>query len=163
MNGKQGRLALLGLVLGLLAPAGARAGPYLGDWGWCWHPAPGCPGGDYCFLHYWAPDLYRVKYHCHPQSVDGYPPGLPVPPVSAVYHFPCKTYPAAPSPPYSYPEGYFGRPIIPTPDEAAKKPNPTQAREEEKEAKQSIPIKPEDVKGKKDEKKDEKKDGTQSK
>ena len=76
MAGKHGRwgTALL-LWIGLLAPATALAGPYLGDWSWCWRPARDCPRGEYSPLHYWVPGLYKVRANVHPADLDQYPAG----------------------------------------------------------------------------------------
>jgi hypothetical protein len=103
------------LLLGLLVPAPALAGPFLGEWGWCWQPSRDCPRGDYSPLHYWAPTVYRVRACLHPSNLDQYPPG-PHPPVPATYEYHrycCPTTPPAPTSPYADPVGYYGRPITP--------------------------------------------------
>ena len=107
--------AALVLALALAAPSQAVAGPYLGDWGWLWHPGPDCPTTDYCWLHYWAPELYQARACCKPSNLDQYPPG-PYPPVQPSYIFNrycCMTTPPTPSAPYANPTGYYGRPVAP--------------------------------------------------
>jgi hypothetical protein len=116
MAGKQGywRMALV-LLVGLLLPSAARAGPFLGDWGWFWHPAPDCPRGAYSPLHYWAPTAYRVRACVHPSNLDQYPPG-PCPPILPSFEFTtyrCRTAPPIPTAPYADPTGYYGRPVAP--------------------------------------------------
>jgi hypothetical protein len=93
-----------------MGPAAAPAGPYIGDWGWCWHQGHDCPRGDYCWLHYWAPDLYKVRAWVHPSNLDQYPPGpSPTPPVGYEYNrYRCIAVPPAPSTPYADPAGYYG-------------------------------------------------------
>jgi hypothetical protein len=98
------------VLLGSLVPAPALAGPYLGQWSWCWHPAPECARGEYSVLHYWAPDLYKLRAVIHPSSVDQYPPG-PCPPVTPSFigfKSPCQSAPPAVPPPYADPNGYYG-------------------------------------------------------
>ncbi len=103
---------LLGLALALGVPATAESGPFLGDWGWCWHQDPTCPRGEYPFLHYWTYWLYRVRANCHPSNLDQYPPGpCGVPPAQYIYiPYPCRSAPPAPTVPYADPAGYYGRP-----------------------------------------------------
>jgi hypothetical protein len=98
------------LLLALLAPRVALAGPYIGEWSWGWHPGPDCPRGDYCPLHYWAPDLYKVRAWVHPSFLDQYPPGPcpPVPPSFIGQKFPCQTTAPMPTIPYADPAGYYG-------------------------------------------------------
>jgi hypothetical protein len=116
MRGKRGRWwTALVVLLGMLGPSQAQAGPFFGDWSWCWHQAKDCPRGQYSPLHYWAPDIYRVRACIHPSNLDQYPPG-PFPPVLPSYLFikyPCRSVPPMPSPPYADPAAYYGRPIIP--------------------------------------------------
>jgi hypothetical protein len=112
---------VLVLLLGLLVPATASAGPYFGDWSWCWKPGKDCPRGDYCFLHYWTPQLYRVCYCVHPANIDQYPPGLGLPPGYQFDLHPCRTAPPSPTSPYAGPAAYYGRPIVPPPEEAKEK------------------------------------------
>ena len=57
MRGKL-RFVCCALALLLAAPP-AQAGYFIGNWSWCWHPAKDCPRGDYSWLHYWAPELFR--------------------------------------------------------------------------------------------------------
>ena len=109
------------LLLGLLSPATASAGPYFGDWSWCWKPAKDCPRGNYCFLHYWTPQLYRVIYCARRASVDSYPPGIGIPPGYMLGMYPCRTTPPVPTPPYANPAGYYGSPIVPAPEEPKEK------------------------------------------
>ena len=126
MGGKHDRRWVgLALLLALLAPGIAQAGPYFGEWGWWWHPAPGCPRGNYCALHYHTPYLYRVIYCWHRPNLDQYPPGLPVPVLWPKYAFVCRTIPPVPTPPYADPAGYFGRPIVPSEGEQEKKEDAT--------------------------------------
>jgi hypothetical protein len=101
------------LFVGLLLPTASKAGPYIGDFGWCWKPAKDCPRGQYCFLHYWTPALYRVIYHFHPAYIDQYPPGLPVDPSFDQQVSPCRTLPPMPTHAYADPAGFYGRPILP--------------------------------------------------
>jgi hypothetical protein len=116
MAGKDARwLAAWVLLLGLLAPRTARAGPYIGDWGWCWHPAPECERGEYSWLHYWAPDLYKVRAWVRPSNLDQYPPG-PCPPIPPTYQFTtnrCLSTPPAPTAPYADPAAYYGQQASP--------------------------------------------------
>jgi hypothetical protein len=100
------------LVVGLLIPAPAQAGPYIGDFGWCWKPAKDCPKGEYSFLHYWTPRLYQLCYELFPAKIAQYPPGLPVDLSWEVDPSPCRTQPPFPSPPYADPAGFFGRPVL---------------------------------------------------
>jgi hypothetical protein len=117
MDGKRGRwwrgCAGLVLLLGLLAPSSALAGPYLGEWGWHWNPAGDCPPGAYSPLHYWARNAYIARAWFHPSNLDQYPPGpCASPPISYEYHaYPCRSTPPAPSTPYGNPVGYYGRPV----------------------------------------------------
>jgi hypothetical protein len=121
MRGKQNLGWAVLVLLMPLVPGTARAGPYLGEWGYCWHSAPDCPHGEYCFLHYWIPDLYRVKYCVHPAHLDQYPPAVPVPTISQWYAFPCRLTPPAPTPVYADPAAYYGRPLVPPEEEAKEK------------------------------------------
>ncbi len=103
------RWSAMALLLGLLAPAPLMAGPYLGEWSWCWHPAPGCSRGVYSPLHYWAPDLYKARACLHPSNVDQYPPG-PCPPVEPsflTFKSPCQSAPPITPLPYADPAGYY--------------------------------------------------------
>jgi len=113
MTGRRtARWAALGLAIGLLLPSAASAGPFLGDWGWCWRPAADCPRGEYSPLHYWFMEWYRIRACAHPSYLDQYPPG-PCPPVTAAYEdlrFPCRSTPPAPATPYATPGAYYGRP-----------------------------------------------------
>jgi hypothetical protein len=110
MTGVRARWWLAVALLLALGSVPASAGPYLGEWSWCWHPAPGCPHGEYSPLHYWAPDLYKLRACVHPSSVDQYPPG-PYPPVDPsflAFKSPCQAaLPQAPLP-YVDPNGYYG-------------------------------------------------------
>jgi hypothetical protein len=115
---------MLLLVLG--APGTARAGPYFGDWGWCWKPGKDCPKGGYSCLHYWVPYLYRVCYCVHPAYLDEFPPGLPVPVGWRLEPYPCRTLAPMPTAPYADPAGFYGRPLVPSEEDK---------KEESKEAK----------------------------
>jgi hypothetical protein len=113
-NGLGWRLAWV-LLLGLLAPPAALAGPYFGEWGWLWHPSRNCDRGVYSPCHYWTPEAYYLRMYCRPSNLDQYPPG-PYPPVAPTYEFYrycCPSIPAAPSTPYGNPTGYYGREIAP--------------------------------------------------
>jgi len=110
----------IGLVImvGGLASSPAVAGPYFGEWSWCWRPAPECSRGDYSRLHYWAPELYKVRAWILPSQVDQYPPGAS-PPVAAstlLIKSPCQSAPSAATPPYADPAGYYGIAIAPPPE-----------------------------------------------
>jgi hypothetical protein len=122
MGGKKGAWAAGVLLLALGVPASVHAGPYFGDWGWCWKEGKDCPKGCYSPLHYCLPELYRVYYHCHPIDIDQYPPGLPVPVGWVADPFRCRAIPPMPTSPYADPEAFYGRPLLPTPEqiEAAK-------------------------------------------
>jgi hypothetical protein len=116
MSGNRGRWRLLlGLLLGLLLPSVAQAGPFFGDWGWLWHRPHDCDRGVYSPAHYWAPSWYYARAHFHPSNLDQYPPG-PFPPVPATFAFQryrCPSTPPAPSSPYADPTGFYGRPVAP--------------------------------------------------
>jgi hypothetical protein len=114
MGATVGRWLLASVLVMVLAQA-APAGPYLGDWGWLWHPAPDCPRGEYCPLHYGAPEIYTTRAWFHKQNLDMYPPGpTPSPPVNAqIVRYPCRTAPPTPTSPYADPAGYFGRAPVP--------------------------------------------------
>jgi hypothetical protein len=103
------------VLLALVVPSAAQAGPYFGEWTWFWHPDKDCPHGNYSHLHYWTPQIYRVRDCLHPVNLDQYPPGPfpPVPPAYLFETFPCRTTPSAPSIPYADPVGYFGLPPAP--------------------------------------------------
>jgi hypothetical protein len=108
------RLACV-VLLGLLAPSAAPAGPYFGDWGWFWNPWSNCDWGVYSPLHYWAPGVYYIREYCRPSNVDSYSPG-PTPtvlPSYETYKYCCPSTPAAPTSPYANPAGYYGREIAP--------------------------------------------------
>ena len=116
MAGKHGRWrTALVLVLGLLAPGAASAGPYFGDWDWAWHQAQNCPRGQYSPLHYWTPQAYWVRAMVHPSNLDRYAPGPspPVQPIIILQKYPCRSLPPIPSAPYADPAGYYGRAIAP--------------------------------------------------
>jgi hypothetical protein len=106
---------VLTVMMSLLAPASALAGPYFGEWGWFWQPGPNCDRGVYSPLHYWAPTVYWVRDYCRPSNLDQYPPG-PNPPIAPSYEFQrycCPSTPPAPSSPYANPTAYYGREIAP--------------------------------------------------
>src|SRR5271165_4191183 len=95
----------LAVLAALGAPSPAPAGPYFGEWGWFWNPAPDCPRGQYSWLHYWVPEYYELRACCQPKNLDQYPPG-PYPPVAPGYIFNrycCNTAPAMPTMPYADP------------------------------------------------------------
>jgi len=107
--------SVLVLLLAFLVPSPAIAGPFFGEWSWCWRPAPDCPRGVYSPCHYWCPEIYYIRACVCPSNLDQYPPG-PFPPVAPVYQFncsPCQSAPAMPSSPYANPEAYYGRAIAP--------------------------------------------------
>ena len=115
---KAGWAAALGLLVGLLAPGAASAGPYLGEWGLWYHPHD-CPRGSYSPWHYWFRGYYRIRAFCNPSYLDQYPPG-PCPPVEPsfeVKRYPCPPIPPAPHTPYADPVGYYGLGISPQQDE----------------------------------------------
>jgi hypothetical protein len=120
-NRAQGALVVVVLLVGLLMPGTVSAGPYIGEWGYCWKPAKDCPKGGYCWLHYWAPAVYRVKYCLFPAHVDGYPPGVPVPTTWQLQPDVCRTRPPMPTDPYGDPAGFYGRPLVPSEEEAKEK------------------------------------------
>ncbi len=104
---------VLVLCVGLLLPATSQAGPYIGDFGYCWKPAKECPKGEYSFLHYWTPTMYRAIYHFLPAHLDQYPPGLPVALSWQAVPSACRTEAPIPTPEYADPAGFFGRPVLP--------------------------------------------------
>jgi hypothetical protein len=96
----------------MLAPPIASAGPFLGDFGWCWRQGPDCPRGTYSPHHYWSTEFFRARALVRPVYLDQYPPG-PHPPVEPTFNFrnyPCPSTPPAPTAPYADPAGYYGRP-----------------------------------------------------
>lgn len=98
------------VVIALLTPALSWAGPYLGEWGWCWHRAKDCPRGAYSPLHYWAPELYKIRANVHPSNLNQFPPG-PYPAVAPTFQttkFPCPIAPPMVPTPYQDPAGYYG-------------------------------------------------------
>jgi hypothetical protein len=115
MAGKRGfGLACL-VLLGMFTGSIAHAGPFLGDWGWCWNPAPGCPPRLYSALHYQAPGIYRVRGWVHPSYLDQFAPGpSPTPPAPIQFEpSACRSIPPAPTAPYANPAAFFGRPSSP--------------------------------------------------
>jgi hypothetical protein len=124
-------LMLLMLVLG---PRSAQAGPFLGDWSWCWSPqSKDCSPSLYCPLHWWTPTLYRAHAWFCPANLDSYPPGLPVQPTFVFQRYPCQSTPPAPSPPYADPAAFYGIPIVPAPEETKEKPAGERAAESARE------------------------------
>jgi hypothetical protein len=120
MAGKRGGRRAIGvLLLALLAPGTAAAGPYFGEWGWWYHPKD-CPRGWYSPLHYWAAELYRARACLRPPNLDQYPPGpcQPVAPSFDISRHRCPATFPAPSSPYADPAAYYGRPILPQPETA---------------------------------------------
>ena len=114
MKGKWGRCwVVLGLLLMLLLPRSAQAGPFFGDWGWCWHPAKDCAPSLYSPWHYWAPTVYRYHAYCKPANLDSYAPGVPVPITFMYLGFKCRSIAPAPTPPYADPSGFYGVPLVP--------------------------------------------------
>lgn len=107
--------AILGMFLaGVMLQGTALAGPYLGEWGWCWHPARDCAKGEYCPLHYWTPGLYKLRACFCPSQVEQYPPGpAGVTPSWQTTKYPCPSTPPMPTAPYVDPAAYFGRQIVP--------------------------------------------------
>jgi len=99
------------LVLLALVPGAGLAGP--DDGGSQDHR--GCPRGDYSLLHYWWPEWYEARAHFGRYSLDQYAsgPSPAVPPSYLSNRSRCPSVPAAPSSPYSDPEAYYGRPIVP--------------------------------------------------
>jgi hypothetical protein len=72
---------VLVLAVGLAWPADTLAGEK--------HHAAGCPRASYSPVHYWAPTLTRLYWHCHAPSVGVYPPPSCVPPRYLDVRFPC--------------------------------------------------------------------------
>jgi len=103
------------ILMGGLVVSPATAGPYFGEWSWCWRPGPECSRGDYSRLHYWAPEIYKVRACLFPSHVDQYPPGTcpPVTASSVILKSPCQSTPSAPTSPYADPDNYYGIPIAP--------------------------------------------------
>jgi hypothetical protein len=99
------------LAVGLCFLTTASAGPpyYIGEWGWLQH----CPTGDYSFLHYWTPGLFRVRANVHPANVDQYVPAPAVPIAGSFDKQPCMPRAPAPTLPYANPESYYGRKYAP--------------------------------------------------
>ena len=116
MGGKKACWGAAVLLVVLLAPGTSRAGPFFGDWGWCWKEGKDCPCGEYCCLHYWVPMAYWVKYCVHPAHLDQYPPGLPVPTSWQLNPYRCRAVPPMPMDVYADPAGYYGRAIVPPED-----------------------------------------------
>jgi hypothetical protein len=112
-NRHSGCWVVVVLLLVLLAPGTGRAGPYIGDWGWCWHPAKDCQPWEYSWLHYWARDLFILRACVHPSYLDQYAPGVPVPIGFLDLPYKCRSIPPAPTPPYAEPESYYGIPLVP--------------------------------------------------
>ena len=96
MAGKRGRWAVWVFLLALAVPGAAQAGPYFGEWGWCWKDCKDCPKGSYCCLHYWVPAVYWLRAHLKPVNLDGYPPGLPVPADAVWEPYGCRDLPPMP-------------------------------------------------------------------
>jgi hypothetical protein len=113
MARKRWRMVLA--LTALLAQGTAQAGPFFGDWGWCWHQARDCPRGQYSPLHYWTPMLYRARADVHRPNLDQYPPGPEpsVPPSYETTKYRCRTAPSMPKIPYADPAAYYGRSVIP--------------------------------------------------
>jgi hypothetical protein len=106
----------------VLVPRTAQAGPYLGDWAWCWKPTGDCAPNEYSFLHYWARDLYILRSWFKPSYLDQFAPGLPVPVVGLTLPANCRSIAPMPSFPYASPAAYFGRAVLPdTPATTEKK------------------------------------------
>ncbi len=103
--------ACLVLLVGLLAAAPAQAGPFLGDWGWCWNPDPDCPRGKYAPLHYWLQGAYKVRAWVHPSYLDQHAPGpSPAPPAPIQFETSrCRVTPPTPGIPYVEPAAFYGR------------------------------------------------------
>jgi hypothetical protein len=72
---------VLVLAVGLAWPSGAYAGEK--------HHLAGCPRASYSPIHYWAPALNRLYWHCQTPSVGVYAPPSCVPPRYLDVRFPC--------------------------------------------------------------------------
>jgi hypothetical protein len=128
MRSKRARWwGVVGLLLVLL-PQPALAGPYLGDFGWCWQPSGDCQPTEYSWLHYWARGVYIVRAWCWPSDLDQYAPGLPVPGGAVYFPSGCRSIAPAPSLPYADPSDYYGVPLVPPPEEP-KETKPPESRE----------------------------------
>ena len=55
----------------MLAARPAQAGPFFGDWGWCWHPSGHCAPWLYSPCHYWVPTAYKLHAYVKPANLDG--------------------------------------------------------------------------------------------
>lgn len=93
--------------------AAVTAGPpyFIGEWGWVQH----CPKGDYSFLHYWAPGVYKVRACVHPSNVDQYVPTPGVPILDEFSKQRCMPKCPQPNAPYANPDGFYGRKFVPDP------------------------------------------------
>lgn len=112
MAGKHARWWTVLMLSMTLLPGVASAGPFLGDWGWCWCQGRDCPRGEYSPHHYWNTEFYRARAFVRPSNLDQYPPG-PYPPVTPTFDFTkyrCPSTPPAPTAPYADPAGYYGSP-----------------------------------------------------
>jgi hypothetical protein len=112
---------VLGLLLVPLVAQPALAGPYLGDFGWCWHPSGDCQPTEYSWLHYWARDLYIARAWLKPSDLDQAPPGIPVPVGAVYYPHKCRSIPPMPPSAYADPAGFYGIPLVPPPEEPKEK------------------------------------------
>jgi hypothetical protein len=114
MTGKwSGCVLALALVM---SSEPAWAGPYLGDWGWCWREGCNCPKGEYCPLHYWTPGVYKLRAQVNPSNLDQYPPGpANITPTFELNQQRCRTIPPGAIRPYADPAAYYGREVINTP------------------------------------------------
>lgn len=111
MTGKHLGLRLcLATFLGLGGAAVALAGPLGGDSG---RQACDCPRTCYSPLHYWVPELYKVRAWVCPSRLDQFAPGPAVQPTFEATRYPCRALPYRISSPYADPAGYYGGPIMP--------------------------------------------------
>lgn len=78
------RIGWLALAVGLVLPAISLAGGP----GSCSGSA-GCPRATYSPIHYWAPALDRLYWHCHCPGLSVHAPPSPIPPRFLDLRFPC--------------------------------------------------------------------------
>ncbi len=102
------------LVIGLMVPTQAQAGPFFGEWSWCWHAGRECPHGQYSPLHYWMPEFYEIRACVCPSNLDQFLVGpLPqMPPGYETMPYRCQSTPATGSSPYANPAAYYGRAVV---------------------------------------------------
>src|SRR5690349_20321895 len=92
------RWLALAMVVGMMAPMTATAGPYLGEWSWWWQPERTCPRGTYSPLHYFMPTAYQVRAAVRPAYLDQFPPG-PADDIAPSFDTECYRCPSIPPTP----------------------------------------------------------------